>query len=171
MSTANEFTRLLRQHAGILHKVARAYAWSREDRAELLQEMQLQLWRAYPNYRADMPLSTWMYRVALNVAISQLRAATAQRRDMHVTEELPEDHPEPAGEGGPHEEAQARLRTLWTLIQRLPELDRALILMALDGIEAAAIAQALGLSVTNVGTRLQRIKNRLTDDYRKENER
>jgi RNA polymerase sigma-70 factor (ECF subfamily) len=165
MSQETEFTERLQQHAGILHKVARAYAWRPEERAELLQEMRLQLWRAYPRYQQGTPFSTWMYRVALNVAISQLRAATAQQRDVHATEALEDDAPEPGCDGG---EQAEQLRTLWALIQRLPELDRALILMALDGIDAADIAAALGLSVSNVGTRLQRIKTRLAEAYRKE---
>ena len=73
--------------------------------------------------------------------------------------------PDPACDGGADGD---RLRTLWTLLQRLPELDRALMLMALDGQDSAVIGAALGLSLSNVGTRLQRLKLRLAEAYRKE---
>jgi RNA polymerase sigma-70 factor (ECF subfamily) len=164
MSPDTEFTDLLARHAGVLHQIARAYAWTAEDRADLLQEMRLQLWRAFPRWQRALPFATWMYRVALNVAIGQLRGATAARRDVHATELLGDDEPpDVAGD-----DDADRLRTLWALLQRLPELDRALMLMALDGQDAAVIGSALGLSVSNVGTRLQRLKTRLAEAYRQE---
>lgn len=166
MTPDTEFTQLLARHAGVLHQIARAYAWTADDRADLLQEMRLQLWRAFPRWQRELPFSTWMYRVALNVAISQLRSATAARRDVHATETLGDDEPpDLACDGGAETD---RLRTLWALLQRLPEIDRALMLMALDGQDATAIGSALGLSVSNVGTRLQRLKTRLAEAYRQE---
>lgn len=166
MTSDTEFTQLLDRHAGMLHQIARGYAWTTADRADLLQEIRLQLWRSFSSWQRELPFATWMYRVALNVAIGQLRRATAARRDVHATESLGDDNPpDPACDGG----AQAdRLRTLWALLQRLPELDRALMLMALDGQDAAVIGAALGLSASNVGTRLQRLKLRLAEAYRQE---
>src|SRR5450432_3146628 len=67
------FTRLLKQHAGIIRKVALGYSSTFADRQDLTQEITLQLWRAYTRYSPDRPFSTWMYRIALNVAISFLR--------------------------------------------------------------------------------------------------
>jgi RNA polymerase sigma-70 factor (ECF subfamily) len=165
MSPHTEFTERLAAHAGVLHQIARAYAWTAEDRADLLQEMRLQLWRAFPRWQRDLPFSTFMYRVALNVAISQLRSATASQRDVHATELMGDDDMPDAGNS--HDDVE-RMQTLWALLQRLPEIDRALMLMALDGQDAPLIAEALGLSVSNVGTRLQRLKARLAEAYRKE---
>lgn len=166
MTPDTEFTQLLARHVGVLHQIARGYARTPADRADLLQEMRLQLWRSFARWQRELPFATWMYRVALNVAIGQLRRATAARRDVHATELLGDHEPaDPACEGDADDD---RLRTLWALLQRLPELDRALMLMALDGQDAAAIGSALGLSVSNVGTRLQRLKLRLAEAYRQE---
>jgi RNA polymerase sigma factor (sigma-70 family) len=74
------FTRLLDQHAGIIRKVAATYTGSQADRLDLMQEISLQLWKAYPRYSPERPFSTWMYRIALNVGISFLRSATRPHR-------------------------------------------------------------------------------------------
>jgi RNA polymerase sigma-70 factor, ECF subfamily len=166
MTSDAEFTQLLARHAGVLHQIVRGYAWTPADRADLLQEIRLHLWRSFPTWQRELPFATWMYRVALNVAIGQLRWATAAQRDVHATESIGDDRmPDLACDGGADAD---RLRTLWTLLQRLPELDRALMLMALDGQDSAVIGAALGLSLSNVGTRLQRLKLRLAEAYRKE---
>ncbi|HXA08332.1 MAG TPA: RNA polymerase sigma factor, partial [Chthoniobacterales bacterium] len=81
------FTRLLEQHAGIIPKVAFGYTSTFADREDLAQEITLQLWRAYPRYAPDRPFSTWMYRIALNVAISFLRRHTHPARQTVSLEE------------------------------------------------------------------------------------
>ena len=93
------FVRLLEQHAGIIRKVAAAYAGSRADRLDLMQEISLQLWKAYPRYSPERPFSTWMYRIALNVAISFLRSATRPHRQtvsLETTDlDVPDESPPP----------------------------------------------------------------------------
>ena len=74
------FLRLLDQHAGIIRKVAAGYSKGLADRHDLMQEITLQLWKAYPRYSPERPFSTWMYRIALNVAISFLRCNTHPAR-------------------------------------------------------------------------------------------
>lgn len=114
MTPDTEFTQLLARHAGALHQFARGYAWTPADRADLLQEVRLQLWRSFARWQRELPFATWMYRVALNVAIGQLRRATAARRDVHATELLGDDEPaDPACDGGVDAD---RLRTLWALL-------------------------------------------------------
>ena len=81
------FTRLLAQHTGIIRKVAFGYTSTFADREDLTQEITLQLWRAYPRYSPDRPFSTWMYRIALNVAISFLRRHTRPTRQTLSLEE------------------------------------------------------------------------------------
>ena len=81
------FLGLLEQHAGIIRKVALGYTSTFADRQDLTQEITLQLWRAYPRYSPDRPFSTWMYRIALNVAISFLRRHTRPTRQTLSLEE------------------------------------------------------------------------------------
>ncbi len=160
------FAQLLEEHRRILYKVARGYCRHESDRADLIQEMAGQLWRGFARYDKRIRFSTWMYRVALNVAISFYRSEGRRIRDA-----LPLDGPtlqwivenvaaqRPAAETA-HEESE-ELRRLRELVFALAPLDRALITLYLDGNSHAEIAEIAGLSVTNVGTKIQRIKERL----------
>src|SRR5690349_21286350 len=76
-----QFEGLLEQHGGIIRKVAFVYARNESDRNDLMQDILLQLWKAYPRYSPDRPFSTWMYRIALNVPISYLRKHTRLERE------------------------------------------------------------------------------------------
>jgi RNA polymerase sigma factor (sigma-70 family) len=86
-----QFERLLEEHAGIVRKIAFGYARTESDRRDLMQEIALQLWRAYPRYSPDRPFSTWMYRIALNVSISLLRRNTQPGRETVPFDELKHD--------------------------------------------------------------------------------
>lgn len=150
------FAVLLEEHAGILLKISRAYAWNEADRQDLSQEIAAQLWRSFSRYDDRLPFSTWMYRVALNVAISYARRQTVRRRrfaDPDVAEEMPD----PAGAAAGDRE----LHLLERFLAGLEELDRALMLLYLDGRPHEAIAEVLGISSSNVGTRVSRLKERL----------
>jgi len=150
------FLALVDAHRGILHKVARAYAWSPDDRDDLTQDILAQLWRAYPSYDASRPFSTWMYRIALNVAISWLRRQTARG----VTVPFDPDAHDVAAAGLDPLTA-ARAAALTAAIHALEPLDRALVLLYLDDQGHRDIAAVLGLSETNVATKLHRLKRRL----------
>ena len=80
-SARAQFELLLEQHVGIVRKIAFGYARTESDRRDLMQEIALQLWRAYPRYSPERPFSTWMYRIALNVSISFLRKNTRPGRE------------------------------------------------------------------------------------------
>ena len=145
--TADELTDLLRRHAGLIRKVAFAYCRDPAEREDVVQEIAVQLWRARDRYDPTFAHTTWIYRIALNVAISYFR-----RTVRHRAEPLPElavDPPDPA------------LAQLLRWIDELDVLDRALVLLYLDGNDHAEIAAVLGISVSNVGTKLDRIKGRL----------
>lgn len=151
------FSRLLEQHAGIVRKVAASYAWNPEDRRELMQEISLQLWRAWPRYAPDRPFSTWMYRVALNVAISWLRGSGNRQQ----TVSLHEHDLDIADESPAVPEEEENLALLQRLIASLDPLNRALLLLYLDDRSYRDIAGILGISETNVATKLSRIKQGL----------
>ena len=150
-----EFLRLLEEHGGIIRKVAAGYTSSVSDRHDLSQEITLQLWKAWPRYSPDRPFSTWMYRIALNVAISTLRRNTHPARQ---TVSLEESELELPDESRPATEADERIPLLRQVIVSLPPLDRALLLLYLDDHSYGEIAAIIGITETNVATKLSRLK-------------
>ena len=155
------FGELLEQHRRIVFKVANTYCWHPEDRADLAQEICAQLWRAFPAYDPARSFSTWMYRIALNVAISSVRSS--RRRDRHTVPFDADVHDVPHDTGGVIE-ADERIRTLYRVINQLDDLNRALLLLYLDEHSYREIADILGISETNVATKLGRLKQRLRTD-------
>ena len=152
-----EFEGRLEAHRGIVFKLANAYCPAGEERDDLVQEICLQLWRSYPGYDRARRFSTWMFRVALNTAISFARSARA--RDGRG---VPLESPAAALVAAPPvDESDRRLATLHLFLQRQSELDRALVLLYLDDRSYREIAEVLGISETNVGTRLNRCKEKM----------
>ena len=156
------FSELLRQHAGIVFKVANTYARLPEDRADLAQEIAAQLWHAWPKYDPARSVSTWMYRVALNVAISHVRVQAVRQR--HDAVPLDEGLHDLAAAAAPDHESEQHLRLLQAFIGRQPPLDRALLLLYLDERPQREIAEILGISEANVSTKVGRLKQRLRDE-------
>lgn len=150
---------LVRRHAGLIHRVAYAYCRDAADREDIVQEVALQLWRSRDRYDPRFRETTWVYRIALNVAISFHR----RERRHRVGREPLEAHAVTIA--APEAEAGDDVRLLRRLIGDLPALDRALVLLHLDGNDHATIAGVLGISVSNVGTRLGRLRQRLRADF------
>ena len=155
--TQDRFLALLDQHRAIVHKVAASYARIPADREDLAQEIITQLWRSFPRYDDRFRYSTWMYRIALNVAISAHRSESVRGRHMVAGDETILQVPAPVVE------ADERLESLYRMMQELSEMDRALVILYLDGNRYDEIAEVMGISESNVGTRLNRIKTRLRD--------
>lgn len=151
------FQTLLKEHRRIVFHVARMYESHPDDRHDLVQEICSQLWRAFPAYDEGRRFSTWMYRVALNTGITHLRRAGA-RTDRF--EPLSDELLEATGEIAPDPATEERLRELDALIAQLDPLNRALILLYLEDQPYAEIAEVLGISETNVATKISRIKQR-----------
>lgn len=160
MPSATEFSGLLGSHAAALDRVVAAYAWNRADRADLAQEIAVQLWRAFPHYDATRPFSTWMYRIALNVAITHVRQETRRLRH-HVGWE--EEAASVAAPDNP-EAAWTSQQLAYALAQCNP-LDRSLLLLHAEGHPHAAVAEILGLSASNVGTKIHRLLQRLRTQF------
>ena len=153
------FLRLLDQHAGIIRKVAAGYSSRLADRHDLMQEITLQLWKAYPRYSPERPFSTWMYRIALNVAISFLRSSTRP-----VRQTVPLDDIDIADEAAGSREPDERIPILQSVIAALDPLNRALLLLYLDDHSYREISSILGITETNVATKLNRLKQRVRRD-------
>ena len=149
------FLDLLVEHQGILHKVCALYATDPADREDLRQEVVLALWRAWPAFRGEARVSTWMYRVALNVAMLRARRRGA-RREVAIEDEPPA----PAGRD---EDADEGIRLLHACIRELLEVDRAIVLLHLEKHSYDEIAALTGLTRSNVSVRLVRLKARLRE--------
>lgn len=159
-SQAQAFDALLQRHRGIVHKVAASYAHGAEDRADLAQEIAIQLWRAWPSYDPARSFSTWMYRIALNTAISFQRAQSPTRRNAVPLDDHLHELP---GEGAFDPEMHERMRLLQRFMATLGPLDRALLLLYLEERSGREIGEVLGLGESNVTTRIARLKQRLRD--------
>lgn len=156
------FAALLQRHAGIVFKVANTYARLPDDRADLAQEIAAQLWRAWPKYDPTRSVSTWMYRVALNVAISHVREQSLRQR--HDAVPLDDDLHDMADASATDHENENHLRLLQAFIARQPPLDRALLLLYLEERPQREIAEILGITESNVSTKIGRLKQRIRDE-------
>lgn len=159
-----QFEALLREHQRIVFKVANVYAHDAHAREDLAQEIAAQLWRSFQSFdAARAKFSTWMYRVALNVAISHVRST--KRAGADLLESLDDEHCESIAAGdASHVEAlqrDERTAALHAFIRSLDPLNRALVLLYLEDRSYAEIADVLGISETNVATKLNRIKHTL----------
>jgi RNA polymerase sigma-70 factor, ECF subfamily len=155
------FREWLAAHTGLLLKVARSFAEGAADVDDLLQEMLLQVWISLPNFRGQSKPTTWLYRVALNTALAWKRREHKHRRQgvAIATGAVVVD------DAAVSEEQQAQreqLEQLYAAIRALEPTKRALVLLYLDGLTYAEMAEVTGLSETNVGVRLTRIKRELT---------
>lgn len=151
-----DFVNLLNDTTGIIHKVCNLYADDKTSREDLFQEIVLQLWKGYPRFRGEAKFSTWVYRIALNTAISDLR-----RQNRSITLDYPEFIPkeEAVVSGDPNKEAL--LEQLYAAIGRLSEVDRALVMLYLDERSYEEMEEILGINQNNLRVKMNRIKEKL----------
>jgi RNA polymerase sigma factor (sigma-70 family) len=159
------FEKWMADHIAILYRVVNGFAEG-DDRNDLMQEVMLAVWNAIPRFRTESKPTTFLYRVSHNAALSWRRTRHNYRRRIEQAAIFAEIDSQPD-----HTPAHdPRLDELYAAIRRLPELDRSLILLSLDGVSYADMASIHGLSESNVGVRLNRIKQRLTKDMEKHHE-
>lgn len=157
---SQQFENIIERHKGILFKVARAYCQNEEDRQDLMQEMMIQIWKSFHRYNGSFAITTWLYRISLNVAISFYRKNTA-REAINVSlggHILPIQHVET-------NQKEQHLNLLEQFISELSNLDKALMLLYLEDKSQAEISEILGLTVTNVATKVGRIKEKLKKKF------
>ncbi len=155
-----EFIKAIDEHRAIINKICFGYTNNCEDRLDLKQEILIQLWKAYPNFRNESKLSTWIYRVALNTAVSNLRSAKRKIQ----SEELMENYGQVPLEEKTIEQSED-IATLYRLIYRLNDLEKAIMLLYLDDQSYSEIAGIVGISETNVATKISRIKLKLKNQF------
>ena len=148
------FLKLLDEHKGIIIKICNAYCNSKIDKEDLSQEITFNLWKGFETYKPDYKFSTWLYRVALNVAISFYRKEKRQLL-FHAYDESLLVFDE---EGKYNQESEGRLGLLQKYIHELKEIDRSIMLLYLDDKSYKEIAEITGISESNVATKINRIK-------------
>ena len=162
-STGNrdKFLTVISTHKGIIYKVANAYCKSAEDRKDLLQEIILQLWKCFDKYSDKYQYSTWIYRIALNTAISFFRRETRRQQVAQPLSDSVLHLVQPAH----NTVADEQIRSLQLFIGELKDLDKALMLLYLEEKSLREIAGIMDLSETNVSTKIGRIKNILRQKF------
>ena len=158
MDRKNTFLELVEQNQDIVHKICALYAANVDDRRDLSQEIVCQLWKSYQSFRGDSKFTTWMYKVALNTALLNLRR---HRRKLR-TQSLKEHHADIPAEAA-EKDKYGQVSRLYEAISQLGELDRAIILVYLEQFSYREISEVIGISESNVSVRLVRIKKRLKE--------
>jgi RNA polymerase sigma-70 factor (ECF subfamily) len=154
------FENWLGQHKGLIFKIIRAYAFTAMDRDDLFQDVALQVWRSIPSFRHESAVTTWIYRVALNTAIQWIRKEQKQPRTnaLDDVQYLLRETETTIDE---------RIAWLYEEIHKLNEIDRSITLLMLDNLSYKEMAEILGITESNVGVRINRIKKQLITKSKK----
>lgn len=150
-----DFAKLIKDNQGLIIKVSRLYTNSLEDEQDLFQEIVLQLWRSYDTFKGQSKISTWMYRVALNTAITLFRKKTKSPQ----TDELMDFHA--SGFLEDDDEKQQQISLLYKVVKMLPQVERAIVMMYLDDLPYRDIAENLGITEVNARVKMNRLKKTL----------
>ncbi|MBS1608911.1 MAG: sigma-70 family RNA polymerase sigma factor [Bacteroidetes bacterium] len=156
-----EFLKLVEDNKAIIYKICNSYCPNRNDRQDLAQEIVYQLWKSGKAFSGQHKFSTWMYRVALNVAISFYRKRKSTVQEISLGEHLPEPEDKDDGTGTMEE----NINRLQQFISELKELDRALMILYLEEKTYKEISEVLGITETNVATKIGRIKEKLKQKF------
>ena len=150
-----DFLEQIKLNQGIIYKLVSLYAADAEEKKDLYQEVLLQAWKSFSSFRREAKFSTWLYRVSLNTILTQKRKGSIiEYKDSieNFTENMQGDTV-----------VVSNFNSVKEIIRRLPETDRAIISMHLDGYEHAEIAGVIGISNNHVAVKLHRIKQQLTN--------
>ena len=156
-----EFELLIEQNKGIIYKLANAYCKDVDERKDLAQEIIIQLWRSYHTFNHSVKITTWMYKVAFNVSISYYRKYSKRKEKLsalsgNLIEILKDEAPN---------ETEEKLVQLHVFISELKDLDKALMLLYLEEKSYKEISEVLGISESNISTKVHRIKQKLKEKF------
>jgi RNA polymerase sigma-70 factor (ECF subfamily) len=159
MSVEIEFIGLLKEHQKIIYKVCNLYMQSHADKDDLFQEITLQAWKAYANFRGDSKFSTWLYRVALNTAITFYRKE--KKNIVFNVETVPElseniiDH------------VEEKTKAMYSAIGELSKIDKAIVMLYLEDYTYTQISEIIGITPNNIAVKMNRIKIKLKEQTKK----
>lgn len=151
-----DFVQLINEHQGLIHKVCLMYERNDESRKDLFQEIVIQLWRAFPSFKAQAKITTWMYRIALNTAISSFRKTSRvpESTDLDQLQIQIADDNESANR-------REQFQMLENAIKQLSEIEKAMMMLYLDDVPYEEIAETLGITQNNVRVKMNRIREKL----------
>ena len=153
-----EFVKQLTENQNIVHKICRLYTYDQDAHNDLFQEVTVQLWKAYPKFRGDSKFSTWMYRVALNTAITLYRKGKRRvQTQAYDTVEFKIEQQED------DDETMEQLTLLYGAIKQLNDIEKALVFLYLEDKNYRDISATLGISEVNARVKMNRIKTKLTN--------
>ncbi|PQJ15461.1 RNA polymerase sigma factor [Aureicoccus marinus] len=152
----HQFVSELESNQNIVHKVCSLYTNDAHSHNDLFQEISIQLWKAYPKFRGESKFSTWMYRVALNTAITLYRKSKKRVRTQEYDSVLFKIK---ADQYDDTQEQQLKL--MYGAIKQLNDIDKALVFLYLENKDYAEISGTLGISEVNARVKMNRIKNKL----------
>jgi len=146
----------IQPYAGIIIKICRAYSYSQEDFEDLYQEVCLQVWRTKDNFRGNSEWSTWIYRISLNVCLTIQKKETKKTPQILSLDSVPE-----VQRNDSSFDQEDSLSELYKAIKQLSDIDKAIILLYLEEKSYKEIAEIIGTNFSNIGVKIQRIKNKL----------
>lgn len=149
-----EFLKVIREYERVIYKVCYLYTSPNAPLNDLYQDVILNLWKAFPKFRKECKISTWIYRIALNTCISFFRKEKNVPEIVSLTREIDWTIEE-------HDPINEMLKQMYHMINQLGQLDKSIILLYLEDKSYEEIAEITGLTVTNVATKLSRIKDKL----------
>jgi RNA polymerase sigma-70 factor (ECF subfamily) len=155
MNREDEFIHLIQQNQGLIYKITTIYTRDREEQKDLYQEIVYQTWKSFDQFKKASKPSTWLYRVGMNTAITNLNR-TKKRVTAVPLDGLDLDFADDLESG-----LEERLKVLYAEIRKLGLLDRGIVFLFLEGKSHDEIAEIVGISSSNIGTRLSRIKDKL----------
>ena len=161
MASEKEFISLLNQHQKIVYKVCNLYMDSHADREDLFQEITLQAWKAYGSFRGDAKFSTWLYRVALNTAITFFRKEK-RKPDIYSTDQPPEQGDEPI------DAVEEQVKAMYAAIGELSKIDKAIVMLYLEDYSYNGIGEMMGITANNVAVKMNRVKIKLKEETKKQ---
>lgn len=149
------FITLLEMNIGIILKISKAYTNTSQDKEDLISDIAFEMWKSFPTFQGKSKISTWIYRIALNTAMNYNRNTRRNRDFIQTAIEL--QNMDLSNESAEN----PLIEILYDCIDELDEFNKAIVLLYLDGYDHNEIAEITGISKTNVGTRISRIKEQL----------
>ena len=157
----SEYVNIIKENKGIIYKITKIYTDTRDDQQDLYQEILYQLWKSFDTFRNDAKVSTWIYKVALNTSLAYLNQKKRHPRRTDIQDILIEI------EDKEDNVLEDRIAEMYQMIKKLNEGERGMILLHLDGKNYEEMSIITGFSVSNVGTKLNRIRQKLKNQLSK----
>lgn len=161
MDKESEFVRIVKQNEGIIFKITTFYTDNKVDQQDLYQDIVYQLWKSFDTFRGKAKISTWLYRIALNTALTRIKKNKRKGNTVSIDQvvlQQTESH-DPV--------LEERLKILYAKIRQLNVLEKGIMLLLLEGKKYEEISEITGLTKSNVGTRISRIKEKLKSQIKK----